>query len=145
MGKSSLINAIVGYERAITMDLPGTTRDVLRAETVLDGWPIELMDTAGMREAADEIEREGVGRAAAAVARADLVVWVRDGEASLPIDPDWPAVIRVCNKVDAGATPGSGELGTSTVTGVGVEALQDAIVQALVPEVPPPGSPVRLG
>ena len=144
VGKSSLINAIVGYERAITMDLPGTTRDVLRAETVLDGWPILLMDTAGLRQATDDIEREGVSRASAALSQADLVVWVRDGDASLPIDPTWPAVVRVCNKIDAGATPGSGELGTSTVTGQGLEVLQNAIVGTLVPNVPPPGSPVRL-
>jgi tRNA modification GTPase len=61
-GKSSLLNAIVGYERAIVFSQPGTTRDVLTAGTALDGWPVELADTAGLREPGDELEAEGVAR-----------------------------------------------------------------------------------
>ena len=60
VGKSSLINAIVGYDRSITMDVAGTTRDVLHADTVINGLPIRLSDTAGMRAADDEIERRGM-------------------------------------------------------------------------------------
>ena len=81
VGKSSLINAIVGFERSITFDQAGTTRDVLRVDTVADGLPIELSDTAGLRSGRDTIEREGVRRARRAIRAADLVVWVTEPEA----------------------------------------------------------------
>lgn len=90
VGKSSLINALVGYRRSITMDEPGTTRDVLEARTMLDGWPIRLSDTAGIRDnAASPIEAAGIEAARNELASADLVLWVEDashpryGEASL--------------------------------------------------------------
>ena len=76
VGKSSLKNALVGYQRAIVCDLPGTTRDVVATTTAIDGWPIQLADTAGLRDAADELEAAGVARAARALAAADLVVLV---------------------------------------------------------------------
>lgn len=76
VGKSSLINALLGYERAIVFDKPGTTRDVVTASTAFDGWPCELSDTAGLREAGDAIEQAGIERAVAQIARADLVVLV---------------------------------------------------------------------
>ena len=60
VGKSSLMNALVGFQRAIVCDLPGTTRDVVTATTAIDGWPIQLADTAGLRETRDEIESAGV-------------------------------------------------------------------------------------
>lgn len=78
VGKSSLLNALVGYRRAITFDAPGTTRDVVSADTVLDGWPIQLSDTAGIRLSEDGIERQGVQYAQRTIAEADLVVWVTD-------------------------------------------------------------------
>ncbi|MCA9136123.1 MAG: 50S ribosome-binding GTPase [Planctomycetales bacterium] len=76
VGKSSLINAIVGYDRSITMDVAGTTRDVLDAETVFDGWPVRLRDTAGLHDSDHAIEKEGIERALRAVSQADLVVQV---------------------------------------------------------------------
>ncbi len=62
VGKSSLLNAIIGFARSIVFDSPGTTRDVLTAATAIDGWPVELADTAGLRAAGDDIERQGVAR-----------------------------------------------------------------------------------
>ncbi len=78
VGKSSLMNALVGFQRAIVCDLPGTTRDVVTAMTAIDGWPIQLADTAGLRSTRDEIELAGVTRATAAAGAADLVLLVED-------------------------------------------------------------------
>ena len=83
-GKSSLLNALAGYDAAIVTDIPGTTRDPLHEQLVLDGLPINIVDTAGLRVSDDPIEREGVRRAQDAVGKADHVLWVadiRDGEA----------------------------------------------------------------
>ena len=78
VGKSSLLNAIVGYDRSITFDGAGTTRDVLHAETVIDGWPVRLSDTAGIRESGEPIEREGMVRARFAADQADLLLCVSE-------------------------------------------------------------------
>ena len=77
-GKSSLLNALAGAERAIVTATPGTTRDTLEATISVEGLPIRLIDTAGLRESDDEIEAEGMRRALAAAQRADLVLEVRD-------------------------------------------------------------------
>ena len=74
VGKSSLVNAIVGYDRSITFDQAGTTRDVLHADTVIDGIPIRLSDTAGIRESDEAIEKEGIARAKSVAEQADLVL-----------------------------------------------------------------------
>ncbi len=76
VGKSSLLNAIVGYDRSITFDAAGTTRDVLHADTVINGLPIRLSDTAGIRESDEPLERQGVARAQIAADQADLVIAV---------------------------------------------------------------------
>lgn len=78
VGKSSLINALLGYERSIVFDQPGTTRDALSALTAIDGWPIELTDTAGLRAAADSLEAAGIERAKQQLATADGIVLVTD-------------------------------------------------------------------
>ena len=78
-GKSSLLNALSGQESAIVTDIPGTTRDVLREQIELDGIPVHLADTAGIRETNDRIEAEGVRRARRALESADLVLMVLDG------------------------------------------------------------------
>lgn len=79
-GKSSLLNAFVGYQRAIVFDEPGTTRDLVQSTIMLDGWPLRLIDTAGERESAsNDLEREGQRRAKALVSSADLVLRLVDG------------------------------------------------------------------
>ena len=80
-GKSSLLNKLVGDEIAIVTDQPGTTRDVLRQQVHLDGLPLNLIDTAGLRTAADVVEAEGVRRAVAELARADRVLYILDAAA----------------------------------------------------------------
>jgi len=79
-GKSTLFNYLAHDERAIVTDIPGTTRDILREYINLNGWPVCIVDTAGMREAKDAVERIGVERAAQAIDGADAVVWVIDGK-----------------------------------------------------------------
>ena len=78
VGKSSLVNALAGYQRAIVSTMPGTTRDVVTVTTAVDGWPVELADTAGLRAAESSIEAAGVMLAEATIAAADLVVVVHD-------------------------------------------------------------------
>jgi tRNA modification GTPase len=80
-GKSSLLNALAGYGAAIVTEVPGTTRDVLRERIEIDGMPLHLVDTAGLRETADLVEREGVTRAQRELERADRVLWVYDAAA----------------------------------------------------------------
>ncbi|NEV63446.1 tRNA uridine-5-carboxymethylaminomethyl(34) synthesis GTPase MnmE [Thiorhodococcus minor] len=105
VGKSSLLNRLSGDETAIVTDIPGTTRDLLKIDVQVDGLPIRIVDTAGMRDSHDPVEQEGVRRARDAVHRADLVLWVYDANqgpdeatpASFP--PDVP-VTRIRNKID---------------------------------------------
>ncbi len=78
VGKSSLINALVGYRRAIVFDQPGTTRDVVAVTTAVEGWPLELSDTAGLHAAAVGVEEAGIARARQQIQAADLVLWVLD-------------------------------------------------------------------
>jgi tRNA modification GTPase len=85
-GKSSLLNRLAGHEAAIVTDIPGTTRDLLRERIHVDGLPLHLVDTAGLREAADAVEGEGVRRARAEIARADLVLYVVDATTEPPPD-----------------------------------------------------------
>jgi tRNA U34 5-carboxymethylaminomethyl modifying GTPase MnmE/TrmE len=96
-GKSSLLNRLAGEEVAIVTDLPGTTRDVLRRQVHLDGLPLNLVDTAGLRPAADVVEAEGVRRARQEIARADRVLYILDaghcrrerrGDAAAPREPN---------------------------------------------------------
>lgn len=77
VGKSSLLNRLIGESRAIVTDIPGTTRDLVRAELNLGGLPVEIVDTAGLREAGDAVEAEGVRRALAEAATADIVLALR--------------------------------------------------------------------
>jgi tRNA modification GTPase len=82
-GKSSLLNRLAGYDAAIVTEIPGTTRDPLREQLTLDGLPVTVVDTAGLRDTTDAIEREGVRRARLEVARADRLLWVADARAPL--------------------------------------------------------------
>jgi tRNA modification GTPase len=117
-GKSSLLNRLTGEEVAIVTDLPGTTRDVLRRQVHLDGLPLNLVDTAGLRPAADVVEAEGVRRARQEIARADHVLYILDaataatagnaalGEPELEGLPAGVPITLVFNKIDLiGAAP----------------------------------------
>ncbi len=81
-GKSSLLNRLAGYDRAIVSDVPGTTRDTVEETVAIEGVPVRLVDTAGLRASEDAVERLGVGRAREALAAADAVLWVVDPAAS---------------------------------------------------------------
>jgi tRNA modification GTPase len=100
VGKSSLMNALAGFTRSIVDPTPGTTRDIVSLRVAIDGWPIELTDTAGMRLAASEPEQQGIKRTKDALYDADMRIWLLDGSAD-PIFPDdmngWHFVI---NKMD---------------------------------------------
>src|SRR5439155_1584802 len=153
VGKSSLINALVGYERSIVFDQPGTTRDVVTAETVLDGWPIRMSDTAGQRGATDELESSGMALAREALSAADGPVLVID--TSQPPQPDdlqlladWPDVLVVAHKSDLPDEWGSllpkNVIRVSSLARTGLKELSTAIVQRLVPELPPSNAVVPL-
>ena len=150
VGKSRLMNALAGYERAIVDPTPGTTRDVVTAPTALDGWPVELADTAGLRSSADPIEAAGVALARARQAEADLVLLVLDRSepltgADFALISDLPGAIRLANKADLPAAwdeAGMGALAISAERGDGIEDLIAATARRLVPEPPPPGAGV---
>jgi len=153
VGKSSLINAILGYPRAIVHHAPGTTRDVLTANTAVDGWPIELADTAGLHGGEDAMAQAGAELARQKLSAAELVILVFDSslgwsEADQALSDSWPEALVVQNKSDRpqgrAALAGSGVpgLATSALTGEGVGALVRAISTRLVPDSPPPGVPV---
>lgn len=142
VGKSSLMNALAGYERSIVLDRPGTTRDALRTDTVLDGIAIELIDTAGRRSTTETIEAEGVRRGEATLGWADLIVSVGDPDS--PPDPTpagWEATILVRNKsdliVEDGLPSDPNVLNTSARTGEGIERLKAAIAEAITGGVDP--------
>jgi tRNA modification GTPase len=131
-GKSSLVNALAGYARSIVSAEPGTTRDLLETRLVLDGWEIDLVDTAGLRdEAGGNVERAGIERAVAAAADADLVLRVGGGGVG---DPRDLAVATKCDLGPSGLRSEAGVICTSTVTGAGIAELAAAIVRRLVPE-----------
>ena len=139
-GKSSLLNRLAGYEAAIVTAIPGTTRDVLRERIDIDGMPLHVLDTAGLRDGADDVEREGIRRAEAEIARADRVLFVID----TPNDPDGRAfnderkrlpaavpITLVFNKVDlatgipvADTNSGPPRINLSALTGEGLDTLR---------------------
>lgn len=149
VGKSSLLNVLAGYGRAIVHPAPGTTRDAVAITTAVDGWPVEFWDTAGFCTADDDIECAGIERARERLAAADLVILVADR--SLPwsaedqaLSQQWPAAVLVHNKSDLPASPGRRPAGisTSALCGEGIDALLATIARRLVPDPPPPGTPV---
>jgi tRNA modification GTPase len=137
-GKSSLLNALSGTDAAIVTDIPGTTRDVLRETISIDGLPVHIADTAGIRESTDIIEAEGVRRARAALEQSDLVLLVLDletdsGEGQLAGElPENVPCIRVWNKLDIAGpkTDGQpGEVCISATTGAGIDQLKAKICE----------------
>lgn len=126
-GKSSIINALSGIERAIVTDIPGTTRDHIEVPLSVAGLPILLTDTAGLREATDAVEAIGVERATALVEAADILVWLGDPQSA----PIHPRVIKVHARVDLPErhrVP-SDSLAVSVVTGEGLGWLLERIVE----------------
>jgi len=140
VGKSSLLNRLAGEERAIVTPTAGTTRDALREAVEIDGVPLVVIDTAGLRESREEVERLGVERTHREIARADLIVFVYEAGAGLGLEEqglldalpvDVPCV-RVANKIDlVGEAPaGTTAVPVSAKTGRGLEALRRAILDA---------------
>jgi tRNA modification GTPase len=139
-GKSSLLNRLAGYEAAIVTEIPGTTRDVLRERIHLDGLPLHVIDTAGLRPEADRVEAEGIRRARAEMATADRIVYIIDATRHLQADelatelgdlPESIPVTLVWNKIDltgegpayAGGDPA--EIRMSALDGRGIDLLRD--------------------
>lgn len=147
VGKSRLLNAIAGYSRAIVSPMPGTTRDVLTVRTAIDGWPIELSDTAGLRDSTDPIEARGVSLARTSQKKADVVLLVLDqSEPLTQVDQTlvnlYSDAIMVCNKSDLAPAWEPRSLVPSAVslsaeTGEGLDNLLKAILKRIVPVTPP--------
>jgi tRNA modification GTPase len=147
VGKSSLVNALAGFQRSIVSETPGTTRDVVTTLVAIDGWPVELADTAGQREPTEALEEAGIGLARSAAAGADLCLWLVDASTS----PEWPGpvqvpVLAVINKIDL---PPEWDLDTareavrvSARTGSGLAKLCETLSRRLVPAPPASGAAV---
>ena len=121
-GKSSLMNALLGTDRAIVADTAGTTRDSIEEGLQIGNWLVRLTDTAGLRVASDAVEAEGVERAEALIAKADLVV---------ALDCDIPGALRVHAKCDLDSHKGLNGLDVSAKTGEGLDTLKAAIAERL--------------
>jgi tRNA modification GTPase len=137
-GKSSLVNALAGHARTLVSPLPGTTRDLVETRIVLDGWEVDLIDTAGLREQpAGTVEAEGIARAVATVATADLVLRVVPATEEQVPPTVGPRELLVLSKADL-APPvrdaANGPIRTSAATGAGIDELARRIVAAVVPE-----------
>ena len=144
-GKSSLLNALAGKDSAIVTDIAGTTRDILREHIHIDGMPLHIIDTAGLRYTDDVVEKIGVERAVAAIAEADRILLVVDASQPEAGDPDslWPEfldrhpdparITLIYNKVDISGEPpgikaaadGSVSLYLSARSGEGIELLRE--------------------
>ena len=141
-GKSSLLNALAGSDRAIVTDIAGTTRDVLREQLNLDGVALELADTAGLRETDDPVEREGVRRAHGELSRADVALLVTDAhhaDHDLALLADLPASVErivLVNKIDLGSHTARYDVRADAIwvwasakTGTGLDALREHLKQ----------------
>ncbi|HBN76916.1 MAG TPA: hypothetical protein DD473_14085 [Planctomycetaceae bacterium] len=152
VGKSSLINRMLGYERAIVFDQPGTTRDVVSADTAIDGWPVRFSDTAGQRQTSDALETQGITYAIAKLQQADLQILVFDqsqetDEFTLSLSAEFPEAILIFHKSDLPMNSSweqiefpTSPLPVSSKTGEGIEAVISKISDKLVPVLPPAGA-----
>lgn len=154
VGKSSLLNALAGYDRVIVTDIPGTTRDTVEETVMLGSTRLRLMDTAGIRDTQDTVEAMGVERSRQAIENADLVIFVCDG--SRPLDSEDQAIIELCedrekaialiNKTDLGRAVEPGDLPFLMVvpfcakTGEGLEQLAQAVDGLFENQLPCDGS-----
>lgn len=145
-GKSSLLNRLAGYDAAIVTDIPGTTRDVLRERIHIDGMPLHVADTAGLRDEADIVEAEGIRRAHAEMSRADRILYVIDATRALDNEsisketamlPQTVPVTWIFNKVDlAGGTvrlqsSQPPRVYLSAVTGEGIDLLREHLKECV--------------
>jgi len=149
VGKSSLLNRLLGFERAIVFDQPGTTRDAVSGFTAIGRWPVELSDTAGLRQASGDIETEGVRRATQRLAEADLALLVFDSTQTWSAADEELCRLRpdgliVHNKSDLPQAQDNRPAGicVSATTGAGLTDLVERIARRLAPTVPTPGSPI---
>ena len=135
VGKSSLLNRLAGEERAIVTPIAGTTRDALRESIQIEGVPLVIIDTAGLRPSSDPVERLGIERTQRELERADIVIVIFEaGEAHAPLEevPAGTALIEVYNKIDLapGFVAPTAAVAVSAKTGAGMEALKRAILRA---------------
>lgn len=149
-GKSSLINQLMGYQRAIVYDQPGTTRDVVTARTAIGGWPVELADTAGLRASAQPAEAMGIELAEQSLASADVKLLVFDlvepfGRESQALADRFPGALIVHNKSDLASQPITDRppgIEVSALTAAGTARLIEKIAGQLVPQPPESGAAV---
>ena len=137
VGKSSLLNRLAGEERAIVTPVPGTTRDALREPIQIEGVPIMLVDTAGLRDSADEVERIGMARTRRELERADVVLVIQEAEKREAPEGPLPAAtttLTVVNKIDLVPGLAAGRQGAvihvSAKTGAGLDALRSVLLEA---------------
>lgn len=154
VGKSSLLNALAGYERVIVTDIAGTTRDTVEETVMVGATRLRLIDTAGIRETADRIEAMGVERSRQAVEKADLVIYMCDGSKALTEDDravieqceDLENVIALINKSDLGESvtpadlPFMNVIPVSLKTGEGLDMLADTVDEMFRNDIPCDGS-----
>ncbi len=146
VGKSSLINSLVGFSRSVVFDQPGTTRDVVTVQTALEGWPIEFSDTAGLRHTDEEIEFAGIEKAKRTIGTADLVLIIVDARIGISsvekeLATGNPRSLFVYNKIDLADCDiyEDGCVSVSATAGTGIELLASKIVSLLIPVSPPHG------
>ncbi|MBF6647872.1 tRNA uridine-5-carboxymethylaminomethyl(34) synthesis GTPase MnmE [Methylobacter sp. BlB1] len=143
-GKSSLLNALAGHDAAIVTDIAGTTRDVLRERIQLDGMPLHVIDTAGLRESENVVEKEGIRRAQEEIKQADRILLLLDSRESedeqqlLSYLPDNVSITKIYNKIDLigrepeiWQTAASCEIHLSVKTGAGMELLRQHLKQCM--------------
>ena len=145
VGKSSLMNALVGFNRSITSQIAGTTRDAVSVNTVITGWPVVLTDTAGIRKTTNSIEQEGISRIPAMIAKSDLLLFVTDvcdrqafhHQQFIDVPLTMP-VIHVVNKIDLVEEQNvqyfldwPESVSVSALTGSGLDQLNKAIIQKI--------------
>jgi tRNA modification GTPase len=133
VGKSTLMNAIARRDVSIVSATPGTTRDPIEVQLDLRGFPVNLVDTAGIRETEDPVEKEGIARARRRAEEADLTLWLTEGAPGEPVPADGQqcSVLPVRTKIDLGGGDSfAGQIAVSSTTGLGIEHLLDAIADA---------------
>ncbi len=129
-GKSSLFNALLGTERAIVTEIPGTTRDAIEAHAVIDGFPFRLVDTAGLRDSGERIERLGIEVSRKYLAAADLVLFCEEGDEESFIAACTAPVVRVRTKADLLPVPRpASPVPVSAVTGEGLPELRRELAE----------------